>query len=1023
MKKFLLITAFLFTVFGHVWAQQQVTGTITDENGQPLPGANILIKGSASGTVSDVEGNYTIQVPGSDSELIFSFVGYLAEQVRVGEQSLINITLYPDITQLQDIVVIGYGTQERKDLTGSISSVQEQQIKEIPTTNFQQALQGRTPGVFVNQNGGDPRGDFSIQVRGVNSLNFDSSPLFVVDGVPLFEGSLYHIDPDNIESMDVLKDASAAAIFGARAANGVVIITTKTGKPGQSTINFSADVGWQSTTNPLDLMNSEEYAQVWINARELRGQAIPPEFSDPEFFEEDNDYQDLVTRTAFWEKYTISATGGSENTTYSILGSYTNREGVIINTDFQRANLNIKVESDVKSKLKVGANMGLSGYWGNLSQNNQVAFDRENTFLEALFAKPWVPVFDENGNLTGPPRTAAGNGPFGFFTPAPIHTQLLVDREDSEFRFLGSVFAEYEIVEGLRFKSSFGVDLFNRERYRFNPSYEFGRGLFTKVQSSVSRRFDKNTNWVADQTLTYDRRFGKHGLTALAGLSIQQFENVDLRVNRRGATDNIFNQPNNNQPDLLENAGGGGPITTRLFSYFGRVIYDYDDRYLFTATVRRDGSSRFARNNRFGTFPSVSAGWKLTNESFMPDLPVVDDIKLRVSYGESGNQNFASFSDLGTIGANNVVLNNQLITAFSLQSLSNADLQWETNRQFNLGLDLGLLEGKINLTVDYFNKTNDDLLLQQPISGTAGVNEQNLLVNFGSIENRGIELGINSQVTFGEFTWNSGFTVSRYRNEVLDFGRNENGEPIPFFGATLPEINLPTNISVEGHPIGAFYGVLFDGVYQTGETINVNNPGVSAGDFRFVDSNNDGTINTDDRTFIGDPNPDFYGGWTNSLSWKGLTLTMFWTFSYGNDIYNVYKNWGLSGFPGFNSLREYNDHWTPENPTERYSRPWSPVHFSYNVTPSDRFVEDGSYLRLKNLALAYNVPKSLVDRIGVSGLRLTLTGSNLITITDYSGIDPENNSGLGFGNARSLGVDYIPYPFTRNYNVKLDLTF
>lgn len=998
-----------------VWGQGfTVKGKVTDQDSSGMPGVNVVVKGTSNGTVTDTNGDYSLAVDENDV-LVFSFIGFETMEMPVNSQSTLNVSMEASLQTLGEVVVIGYGDQRKRAVTGAISSVKTEDIVAVPSPNFQAALQGRTPGVLINQRGGDPRGTFNVLIRGINSVTLSSQPLYVVDGVPLYNTSLYHINPDDVEQLDVLKDASATAIYGARAANGVVIITTKSGKKGKTTFDFSIDYGIQTPSNNPEMTNSIEYASIWDTGRVLRGQPTEPAFTDPAFFNTDNDHVDLITRDAPWSKYSLTATGGSEKAIYAISGSYENRDGIIENTDFQRASLRTNIDLDISNKFKVGTRLAFSSYWGANTTNDIIFGGANSTYINALFAKPWMPVYDENGNFLGIPNTT---GPYAGFSPAPVHNQILNERDLQENRLLGSVYAEYKILDGLSFRTSFGGDIFYADNYALNPVFNFGAGDYQRLQNSVSRSSVKNVNWVADQTLTYSRIFEKHAITALIGYSAQNLRESDLQLTRSGATSNNFDQLNQNQPIVdVATAGSTTPIESSLASYFGRIQYDFDDKYLATATVRRDASSKFGANNRWGTFPSFSIGWRLSSEPFLQNSIWLNDLKLRASWGQSGNQSFYEYARYATIGSTSNIFG----VSSTLGTLENNNLKWETAEQIDIGLDATLFDNKLSITFDYFDKTNRDLLISRPVLLATGIDDPVLLQNFGELSNKGFEFGLGGDVMLGGVSWQPYLTITTYKNKVDNIGRSVDGTPERIFGAAQPNAGS-INLTEEGEPVGVFYGLLFDGIYQSGEAIEITNPGVAAGDFKFVDLDGNGLINSNDRTVIGNPNPDFFGGFNNNFRYKGFNLAVLATFSIGNDIYNVYKQYGISGYPGFNSLEEFTDHWSDENPSNEYPKPFSAVHFTHNSLASSYFVEDGSYFRIKNISFGYDLPRSFLTPLNIQRANISFIGTNLFTFTSYSGIDPENNSGNSAGNQLSQGLDIVPYPFSKSYMLRLTVS-
>ena len=986
-------------------ASPVVTGRVVSAaDGVPLAGATVRVQGTTLGAATDGEGRFELEVPSLQDTLVVSFVGFGTQTVPLAGRSRVDVVLTEDAA-LAEVVVVGYGTQEREDVTGAISSVPTRVIEEVARIRPEQVLQGTIPGVLVRENGGGLDGQFSVAVRGITSTR-GNEPLYVVDGIPLAGNNLATIDPQNIASIDVLKDASATAIYGARAANGVVIVTTKTGQAGPARIVVESEAGVQEPRGQLDLMNSRELADLWIVGRPIRNQPIPTEFSDPSFFEEDNDYQDLITQSAPWLRQRLTVSGGTGPTQFLASGSYTDREGILINTERQIITGRVNVDHRA-DRFTLGARFEGSREWGNGAQND-ITFG--SNYRNALYSKPWVPAFDDEGNLASAPYTG---GAYDGFTPAPIAAQTFEVREYASTRLLGNAFLDIRLPYSLSARTSLGVDLNEGNSRFFVPTYDVGT-VFTR-QNVVGRGFRDATNWVVDQTLTFDRRLAAaHDVTALAGFSLQDFAFDNLDVDARGLTDPDLDQVIG-QPDLI--GAGGAPSGYQLMSFFGRVNYGYLDRYLVTATLRRDGSSRFGPENRWGYFPSASVGWRVSEEPFF-DVPAVNNLKLRLSYGLTGAEDIPNYVYLARAGAFTTAFGDAVYSAVLPTSLANEDVKWETNTQADLGFELEMFRGRLSVVADVYNRRSSDLLYNPPIPLASGIGDAPFL-NIGSIRNRGVELGVRAVLLDTRAVrWTTDFNVSTNQNEALDLGSNSEGEPLVIFGGFLDGANRASTITQAGDPVSLFYGFVADGIWREGEEPFGLGAQTGVGDVKFRDLNGDGRITPEgDRTVIGSPHPDAFGGLTNTVRVGPAELSAFLTYSVGNDVINTFRVFGESGFPGFNALADY-DYYSAENTDAEDPRPNSPVAFTNNGQPSTRLVEDGSYVKLKNLSFSYDLPARLVGSVGAQALRLTLTGTNLLTFTRYTGSDPENNSrGL-----TALGLDFTPYPFARSVLLQARLT-
>ena len=1013
IAKRLLVLIFAWFLTLEAQAQSTtITGQVIDlSTDESLPGVNIVAKGTTVGTVTDIEGNYRITVPDSTKTLVFTSVGFVREAVDINGRTVVDISLSPDIQALQEIVVVGYGTQEKEDVTGSIVSVSSEEIEAMPTIDFNQAIQGRAAGVQVQQTSGSLEGDFDIRIRGLSSVTAGNGPLIVIDGIPLAFGG-FNVNPDDIASIDILKDASATAIYGARAANGVVIITTKGGQAGKATLSFSTDLSWEQANETIDMMNSTELAELVTESYTNFGRPdlLPTELSDPNFLATSTNWQDLLLQTAFWQNYNLSLSGGDEKTRYFTSGSYTDRDGIVINTQMQRATLRANVEHDLTDRITFGTRLG--GTWqstNNSSFNQQ--FNAE--FRTAILAKPFLAPFDATGNYSSIPSIALSS-PYWGYSWNPLAQINENQREFNQNRLLGNTYLRVELVEGLTSYTNFGVDLFDQNNYIFLPAHD--RGARNRAFHNVTEERNENTNYVFDQTFTYQNTFGKaHSFTGLVGLSLQQFTFENLNVVATGQTNPQLNQISN-QPII--SGANTSYNQNRLSSFFSRINYGFRDRYLLTATVRFDGSSRFGPDNRYGVFPSASLAWRLSEEPFMQNVALVDDLKIRGSFGLVGNQNIRDFGYLSLANTSAYAYGDATVSAVIPASIGNTNLQWESNRQWDVGLDAALFGGRLSLTADYFYRESQDLLINFPVPVSAGFTED-YATNIGSMRNTGVELGINSVNTTGNFSWTTDFNVATLDNEVLSLGVFASGEEVQFAGANLAApFNEPVNLTTVGQPLGAFYLLEMGGIWQLNQETEAAEYGAEPGDVRFVDQDSDGDIDADDRIFAGQAQPKLYGGMTNRFAYQGWELTVFFNWQTGAKLYNTLRNYSdnLNGF--INQRQELVDRWTPENPSNTIPRAHR-GQSTYNSRASTRYLENADFLRLKNISLSYQLPNNLLDRIGLSTAKVTVAGMNLWTLTEYTGFNPETSSR---GGSTSPGLDFTSYPLQETYTVSLNIT-
>ncbi|GAB3314430.1 TonB-dependent receptor [Larkinella ripae] len=986
-----------------------IKGTVASETGETLPGVTIAVKGTTLGTTTNESGQYSLSVPDEKAVLVFSSVGYEKQEMPVGNRSTINVTLKADTKALGEIVVVGYGTQQRRDLTGSVASVKGKDLENLPVAGPVEALQGRVAGVEIVQNSGSPGGGSTVKVRGITSLNAGNSPLYIVDGVPI-TGNINVVNPNDIQSMEVLKDASASAIYGARGANGVIIITTKRGKAGKTSVNFNAYTGFAEVRKQIPMLNAAQERDYILNAVQNAGVAEVRLGLDTLFNGNapvyDTNWQNELFRTAPVSNYELSLRGGNDKTTYAAsLGLY-DQKGVVISSGYRTYRGRFSIDHQASSRFKTGANILVS----TAKRDRVPEGDDNNAVLtNALRMLPFSPVYNRDGSYTFVDQIQRPN-------PVALATQSVSFAVVN--RLLGNVYADYEILKNLTFRTTLNIDYSGTRDENFIPSTIQG-GAARPATASYGDGF----SWISENTLNYNRAFGQHNLSGLVGYSVQETRSFNLSAAaNQGATDNI--------PTLNAAATATGASSSKsawgLVSYYARVNYSYNDKYLLAATLRRDGSSRFGADNQYGLFPSVSAGWRLSQEPFMQGLPFINDLKVRASIGVVGNQ---SISDYGAQGLYSTGRNYIGKSGIALSAVPNPSLSWESTTQSDIGIDVSFLNDRIAFTADAYLKKTNDLLLSVNLPTTSGFSSA--LQNVGNTQNKGLEFSIFSQNftgSAGGFKWSTNFNLSFNRNKIVTLSNN-NADIIQASADAVYFSERPVGIGRVGEPIGIFYGLVYTGrVYATSEEAKAANlrdgsktgPLYEAGDMIYVDLNGDGVINADDRTIIGNANPKFTGGLTNSFSFRGFDLSVFMQWSYGNDIYNQTRQASNRSFVYNAATTEVLRSWRKQGDITDVPR-GTPSTIARNGVPSSRWIEDGSYLRIKTATLGYSVPSALLKRIKAESLRVYVSGQNLFTFTNYLGLDPEVN----FRNSLPLlqGIDLGTYPQVRTFTFGVNLGF
>lgn len=1018
MKRILLLSfAMLFGLFGQTYAQERtVSGKVTAfEDNSPLPGVTVVLKEAGTGVSTDLDGNYKINVPASGGTLVFSFVGYTSEEVAIGNRSVVNMALTADIKQLSEVVVVGYGEQSRKELTGSVASVNTKELENLPLTSFEQTLQGRAAGIQVTQASGTPGAGISVRVRGATSLSGSNEPLYVVDGVPINTGNyssigtggqqlnaLADLNPNDIESIEVLKDAASASIYGSRAANGVVLITTKKGKKSEKTnINFGMFRGVQSAWKTLETISGPEYLDLLDESlanrfgpafnRQALGTAAFPSLDNADYG--NTNWFDEILRSAAIAQYDLSASGGSDKTRFLVSGTYFDQDGIVIGSNYNRFNARLNVENNASERLNIGTNIAVSRSTNNRIQNDN---NINGVISTAILLGSHIPAFRPDGTYGRDPLSSIEN---------PIAAALEPTLTAVTSRIIGNAYADYEFFPGFSFRSSWGIDFLNLKEDQFSPTTTNTgagpRGVGNAVVNS-------DLNWVSDQTLNYRKSFGDHNISAVGGIQVQrsQFEGVIASATGFPGNSIIRLSAGSNKTNASSSGSGWG-----LFGVFTRVNYSFKGKYLLSGTFRRDGSSRFGANNRFGNFPGVSAGWLISEEDFMKGISVISNLKLRSSFGITGNAAIGNFASLGLIG---VGANYFQQAGLAPTQLANPTLTWEQTQQFDIGLDIGLVDDRISLIVEYYNKFTDNFLQNLVVPSTSGFTSYS--ENVGAMRNTGMDITLITQnVRTRDFNWTTNFNISTVRNRV------ERLDGAPFAAGFA-------NWVEEGYPIGSFRGFRTDGIFQTQEEVNAANAGsptgvfisglTRPGDFRFADLDGDGRITNDDQEILGDFWPRFFGGITNTISYKNFDLNFFFQGSYGNSVWNHTRVFSEGMNSIFGQTVGVRDRWTPDNPSNTMPRAvWGDP--SNNRRNSDRWLEDGSYLRLKNLTFGYTLPKQIVERIGARNLRFYFASQNLLTFTNYSGLDPEVNT---FSTSNlAVGTDFLTYPQARTLTLGLNL--
>jgi TonB-linked SusC/RagA family outer membrane protein len=1038
-----MITAMLLATPVIINAQNKsITGKVTDDHNGSLPGVTVTIKGSQTGTQTDGDGKYTINAKATD-KLVFSYMGYESNILSVNNKSVINATLQSSTTGLEEVVVVGYGTQKRKDITGAVSKVAVKEIQMAPVRSFEEALAGRAAGVQVTSSDGQPGASSNIVIRGNNSVTQNNSPLYVIDGFLIENPDNNIINPKDIESIDILKDASATAIYGARGANGVIVITTKKGKVGAPEFSFDTSYGFQDNLKKIDLMSPYEFVKYQIeldptlvssSGYKSPTQVYLTDGKTLDYYKDIKgyDWQEKVTKRAVIKNYNLSIRGGNKDTKYAFSGSIADQDGIIINSNYKRYQGRLVIDQNLGKKLKIGINTNYS----HLQQTGASPSLSTNSATTNIMVSVWgsKPIFsDLSEDVLQDPDVNPSND----YRVNPYVNLQNLYRVKTTNNLNSNAYLEYLFLPELKLRITSGISENREQSDSFNNSNtQYGYpGSANGVNGSIIN--SQFSNWLNENTLTWNKTFNeKHTINAVGGFTLQK------------QTSKNYGRSANQIPVAKENLGLNGldfgtQIRVDTFesiwtmsSFLGRVNYNYASKYFFTASLRADGSSKFPTANHWGYFPSAALSWQFSNEKFLKGSKILSDGKLRTSYGQTGNNRVGDFDYLTTYYnpiANSYVFNNEYVSGTVATNLGNSKLKWETTEQNDVGLDLGFFKQRITMTIDAYTKKTKDLLLRADLPLSSGFSTA--LKNIGVMQNQGLEFTLNTKnIETKDFTWSTSFNISFNKSKVLALNDNQDN-----LQSTIPWDNLwqnvPAYIAKVGKPLGEMYGYISEGTYKYEDfnkdvngiytlkpeiTTNGNSrTNIQPGDIKYTDINGDGVVNASDYTTIGHGLPKNTGGFSNNFNYKGFDLNVFFQWSYGNDIMNANRilfEGNTKNLTYFNQFASYENRWSPENPDSDIFRTKGYFGGGY----ASQFVEDGSYLRLKTVSFGYNLDSKFLSKINLKAMRVYCSGQNLATWTKYSGADPEVNT---YNSALTSGFDFSAYPRARVISFGTNITF
>jgi len=979
-KKVVFITAILMSLWcaNESMAQNKVSGTVTENGTLPLPGVSVVIKGTSIGISTDFDGNYVLTEGINDNAiLVFSYIGYKTQEIVINGQSVINVQMQEDASVLDEVVLVGYGSQLKKDITGSVATIDSEAFESRPNTQVGSLLQGQTAGVQVISGSGKPSGGFSVRIRGTNSINASSEPLYVVDGVPTNDTRA--INPSDIDTITVLKDASSAAIYGAQGANGVVLITTKRGTTSKPKVSIDIYTGVSQVWNTLPVLNGEQYRDL------MTEMGLSTDWDN---YTERTDWQDEIFQNGFSQNYQGSVSGKNEGTNYFVSAGHLSQEGAVRSSEIARSNFKINLDQDINDWLKIGTRIAYTTYKDvDVNDNNSV--NQGGVLLGALTTPSIIGVFNDNGMFTSNPFQNWEN---------PLASTDGLEREYNNERFLGNIYLEAKFLENFKYRFNYGIDNSNGVFDSFLDPFRTGFGV--SIGGQGINNTDKKAYYIVENTLSFNKTFKKHTVEALVGSVAQKFNYENSSIQTRNFASASVTTPNGGSEIFDASAWKSERANA---SFLSRVNYSFDDKYLLTANFRADGSSVFGPNQRWGYFPSFSVGWRVSNEKFMKDDSFINDLKVRAGWGIVGNDNIDAYSYLGRVGSGaNYPFGGVAQPGTYPASIENLELKWEESEQTNVGFDLTMFNNKVSLTADAYIKKTNDLLLNAPLPTATGFD--NAIRNIGKIQNKGIELALNTvNIQTENLSWSTGFNISFNRNEVISLVGQE------LLQGGITGGRGEASLVREGEPLGTLYGYIFGGVDP------------ATGDAYYIDKDGNSTFtpSSEDRTIIGDANPDFFYGITSNLNYKGFGLFVFLQGSQGNDMLNVTRIETEGMIDPKNQSTAVLNRW--RQPGDITDIPRASFGNSDNSRVSTRFIEDASYLRFKAITLSYDVPQSITDKLGIKALKIYGTGENIFTITDYSGFDPEVNA---FGGSNTVqGIDFGTYPQTRNLIFGINATF
>ncbi len=1006
-----------------------ITGIVTDESGAPMPGVNIVVQGTTSGVVTDVDGKYSINIANKEVVVVFSFVGFETQEHAIGNQTTINVVMIEDTREIEEIVVVGYGTQKKMDLTGSIQSVNQKVIESMPVSSIDQKIVGQVAGVQIQQVSGAPGSGTSVKIRGSGSLGAGNEPLYVVDGMPYSStlnrdvNPLLYINSNDIESITVLKDASSTAIYGSRGANGVIMITTKKGNYDQTNVNFSAMVGVQQVPQKgrPQMMNQQEFAEfqrekidIIVNQRENREATLddyPEAYRYPEkLTSKGTDWYDLVLQDALIQDYNLNVQKGTKESRINFSLGYYNQEGVLKTTGLERYSAKLSMDSEIGKFIKIGAIIQPAF----ISQKRaETSVDRTDVLGIATWANPLMSPYDEQGRLIPYIISPQSKYHSAWNFVNPLYLLEQINQSQKNFQNLGIAYIEWEIIKGLKAKSSINTIWSTSSYNQYTPGTVGGANDPPSGNGKSYNDRGNTFNWLTENTLTYSKQIKKHGFNLLLGFTAQKSVSNSINLEANPYSNDLIETINAAQ---AIRAWGEGVNEWSMISYLGRINYNFNQKYLLTATFRSDGSSRFGPKNRFAFFPSIAGAWRISEEDFLKNHTVINNIKLRLSYGKSGNNNIGNYAHVAAINSGEYIFGDKLVSANSLGQ-SNFYLGWEESSQIDAGIDVGILKNRISLVVDYYYRKSNNMLLNNTIPAITGFNSQ--IVNDGNIRNTGVEVALGLVPVTGSFVWDMNINMSINRNKVISL--NESTKSI----AAGNNDNLPTHITLPGKPIGMFYGFVHDGLY-TAE--NMTNPDIKKtlqvyeGNAKYRDIDGDGIISDLlDYDIIGNPHPDFIYGITNSFFYKNIDLSIVINGQYGGDVVNGLRQTVDNQMGFFNVSNEWVNRWkSSENPGDGIHYGIPKVAPTWGHRFSDFWIEDASYLRITNLTLGYTLPSSKINFI--KNCRVYCTVQNLATFTKYKGANPEGQKAT-VSNTLASGFDLTSYPLSRTFSAGINVTF